>query len=138
VKREPDCWLAGVGPLDAVPAVGLNEHVVPGAEHAGLGFVLEAQAGLTSQYRHPLGPVLIEPLAARSGVSRGNDTLQPRAASIHEEVEALVGQKAGEIREEILQRNLPRTIHYLLRYALACASSGRSVSAVRASAISYW
>jgi hypothetical protein len=54
---------------------------------------------------------------------------------VHHPADTLDGQAAGEIREEVSQRGLPRS-SYLARKALACLSSGRSLSAVRASATS--
>jgi hypothetical protein len=60
--RKPHGWLIGRGPLDPVPPMGWDGHMIARLQVNRLSISLEQQLGFAFQHDHPLGFLLIVPL----------------------------------------------------------------------------
>ena len=69
---------------------GMDQHVVPGAQ-AETRPVLECELGLTGEQRHPLVPLLVEPLPCRCRLPGRQDSLHEDPAGDRQPLEHLLG-----------------------------------------------
>ena len=65
---QPDCRLAGNGPLDSMPSVGRDLYVVSRLHGNGVVVTLESQTSYAAQEQNPFVGLLIVPEARGRGM----------------------------------------------------------------------
>ena len=95
VQRQPNGWIARVCPLDAMPAVSRNQHVITRSKLDRFGLSFELQLGGAAQHQHPFRLVLVVPLPRGRRLPRGQNPLQTETAAAQQLVETLVRNLTG-------------------------------------------
>ncbi len=100
MQRKPYGGFAGVGPFDAMTAMGGNPHVIPRTQFKQWFLVFKPQASLALKQYYPFVLHLIIPIVSRRCVSTRNDTFQPISIPLREgfkEFIEFIGRSIGNI-----------------------------------------
>jgi hypothetical protein len=101
VEGEPDGRLLGIRPLDTMAQVRWQEHPIARSEGQGLCRACHEEPRPAGDEDHPLGALLVVPLARRGHLAVGNDALEPAVATAENDVEVLLGELARDACEKI-------------------------------------